>query len=81
MKRIERHAHKCAAFECRRNAPWNHLMCARHWELVPRDIQQAVNVAWNGGKRTPAWADAVKRAIASLERQSDLFEKPSEVAP
>ncbi|ACO33299.1 MULTISPECIES: hypothetical protein [Acidobacterium] len=38
--------HECAAPGCRMRIFERFLMCYRHWNLVPRDLQQLVTSRW-----------------------------------
>ena len=39
--------HKCAALGCTTQVPVAKLMCARHWRLVPKALQENVVATWN----------------------------------
>lgn len=61
--------HACFAKHCETEVKDNMLMCARHWGMVPRDVQHRVWAGW----RHPAkegHAEAVldaMRAVAAKE--------------
>ena len=38
--------HKCAALGCCTQVPLQKLMCAHHWRLVPKAVQERVVTAW-----------------------------------
>lgn len=43
-------------------------MCPAHWAMVPKQLQQAVNVAWDHGEGagTTAHNTAIHRAIEAV---------------
>lgn len=68
-------AHHCHAKDCNREVPPKMLMCARHWRMVPRSLQDAVWATYRPGQeisKTPtleylgAAQDAI-RAVAEKE--------------
>jgi hypothetical protein len=61
--------HRCPVGDCKRRVPAHQLMCARHWRLVPRDIQRVVYRAWRRGRGagTAAHQEAMAAAITAVE--------------
>lgn len=62
-------AHHCHATGCAKAVPPELLMCARHWRMVPRNLQTPVWSNYRVGqcddKRPSArWLEAAKAAIA-----------------
>lgn len=60
---------RCYADGCNALTPSRHLMCARHWALVPPEIQAKVNrtarAMWRGGS-TREWLAAAQEARAAV---------------
>lgn len=46
----------CAVTGCREACPGSHLMCIRHWRMVPVALQRAVRDAFN------RWRSAIARS-------------------
>lgn len=69
--------HRCHALNCNATCPPRHLMCTRHWAMVPRAMQRDVynSVGLRGPDCDESWAPwwrASHRAIAyvgELERK------------
>lgn len=65
--------HRCAAEECRDEIPRKHLMCLRHWRMVPAAIQREVLEAWRrlrcGGEVVERYTKAVKQAVAAVREK------------
>ena len=68
--------HTCHARGCETECKREHLMCSRHWRMVPRKIQNAVYDAYRPGQcdfeplPSEAWhvaADAAIREVARIE--------------
>lgn len=65
--------HTCHALGCRAPCPPRHLMCARHWSMVPaalqREVYRTVRLRGRGGSVDSTWAPwwrAAHRAIAEV---------------
>lgn len=43
--------HACALPGCREACPSSHLMCIRHWRMVPSSLRRMVRVAFNVWRR------------------------------
>lgn len=67
--RTARGTHECPVDACPRRVPDHQLMCARHWRLVPPDLQRRLYRAWDrgAGAGTDAHADAMAAAIHAAE--------------
>lgn len=71
---------QCSAARCVRRIPRRLLMCARHWGMVPADLQRNVYSAWRGfdqpgGMRPYFLAVAhAQLAVAEAEKLSDCAE-------
>lgn len=60
--------HHCHARGCEAECPPKHLMCRRHWRMVPKELQDAVWAAYRPGqeidkKPSDAWMFAAQAAI------------------
>ena len=68
-------SHTCHARRCNTPCPREHLMCLRHWKMVPRKLQRAVWAHYRPGQcddmnPSEEWhqaADAAIRAVAEKE--------------
>lgn len=64
--------HHCHARGCTKQVPPAHFMCAKHWNMVPRDLQRLVWKHYNAGQETgdaevsQEYLDATDRAIAAV---------------
>lgn len=67
----------CKATGCSTPIRVTHLMCARHWRMVPAEIQRDVWTSYrpgqcdDGGRPSLAWIGAASRAVqavAAVER-------------
>ena len=66
--------HHCHAATCGAHVKPELLMCARHWRMVPSEIQQAVWRAYRVGQcddklPSAAWHDAADAAICTVAHQ------------
>jgi hypothetical protein len=70
-------SHVCHVFQCEKTIPPRMLMCRAHWEMVPPDLQDAVNANFNpaqckqSGVRplpTREWLKAARQALTWAER-------------
>ena len=62
--------HKCAAIGCAIQVGRSLLMCARHWAMVPFDLQQDVLVKWrafNSAKELKAKLNASRQLRVAHE--------------
>lgn len=65
-------AHTCHARGCSTHCPPKHLMCKRHWGMVPPELQQAVWGTYQPGQErggyrpTKAWHEAADAAIEAV---------------
>lgn len=65
--------HECHAEDCRLACKPEHLMCPRHWKMVPREIQRRVWANYRPGqcddkRPSEAWLRAARAAIAAVKR-------------
>lgn len=63
--------HICHAINCETPCPPRHLMCARHWRMVPRNLQLDVWAMYEPGQETtktptPEYLDAAIAAINAV---------------
>jgi hypothetical protein len=64
--------HECHAKGCSRQVPPALLMCARHWKMVPRNIQKAIWTHYQTGQEkgesrpTPEYMQAFKAAVDAV---------------
>lgn len=63
--------HTCHVPRCSTTCPPKHLMCARHWRMVPRHLQKKVWDTYVTGQEvrkdpTPEWHEAADAAIAAV---------------
>lgn len=81
MSRLE---HVCHARDCKDPCPPKHLMCKRHWSMVPKALQSAVWDTYSPGQErgvglpTRDWhdaADAAIRAVADKEAKASRTTK------
>lgn len=73
-------AHVCRARECLVFCKPEHLMCASHWQKVPKQIQQAVWANYRPGHASQAWMLAADAAIGYVARQERLLLTRAEAA-
>lgn len=64
--------HQCHVRGCATSTKPEHLMCARHWHMVPRDLQRKVRKHYRPGQcqdKRPslAWFAAANAAILAVE--------------
>lgn len=64
--------HSCPVKDCKRSVPDHHLMCGRHWRLVPEDVNKRVYKTCNemhSGKpgARKEYVAARNEAIAAVE--------------
>lgn len=69
--------HRCHAIKCQNHCKPEHLMCARHWLMVPPAIRALVWAYYREGqcddmKVSLPWIDAAKKAIASVAKQEHI---------
>lgn len=68
--------HFCHARGCARPVPAQILMCAFHWRLVPRELQQLVTRHWHlfrsGKELATEYLEVRKRAIQAVAEQEGL---------
>jgi len=69
--------HHCHARGCATSCPPEHLMCARHWRMVPSDLQRAVWATYRPGqcddkRPSAAWHAAADAAIAHVAERERL---------
>jgi len=60
--------HKCAVSTCKKTIPARHLMCPRHWCMVPQHIATDIYREYFTGQRkgthpTREYAEQVKAAL------------------
>ncbi len=63
--------HACAVPGCREACPSSHLMCVRHWRMVPASLQRSVRrayVRWRCATRR----DSRKEAADALRIEQQL---------
>lgn len=71
-------AHTCHARQCEREVPPKHLMCKRHWFMVPADIRRRVWLTYQEGQErgevapSEAWHEAADAAIEAVARKEGL---------
>ena len=71
--------HLCHAWECERQVPPRMLMCAKHWRMVPKSLQDAVWDTYVNGqedRKDPSYEYLIasQNAInAVADRESRLF--------
>lgn len=64
--------HPCRAVACAERVPAHHLMCPRHYDLIPKYLQGQLAATWRWGQEhgkvpaSTAWLDAADRAIAAV---------------
>lgn len=66
--------HTCHAIGCSVDVPEKHLMCMRHWFMVPKNIREQVWATYRPGQEkeknpTQAWMSGAKAAIQSVRQQ------------
>jgi hypothetical protein len=66
--------HTCHAMGCDRYTPPRYLMCARHWAMVPANLQAQVNQLYRPGQEvdkqpSPGYLNAARAAIAAVQRK------------
>lgn len=80
-------AHTCHALGCEDYCPPRHLMCGRHWRMVPPELQRGVWAAYRAGQEidkrpSPAWhaaAEAAILAVFELEGKARAAKAPAAV--
>ena len=73
-------AHTCHARGCRAPCPPEHLMCRRHWFMVPKQLRDAVWRTYRPGqcddmRPSREWHDAADAAIESVFQQEAEAER------
>lgn len=73
--------HLCHAQNCDKPVAPHLLMCARHWAMVPKSIQQAVYANYRRGQEkdknpSKAWMTAAVAAIRDVNRQEQFATLP-----
>lgn len=64
--------HTCHAKHCTAGCPRRHLMCRRHWAMVPKDLQRVVWQTYQFGQEaglvrpSKEYLAAAKAAIAAV---------------
>ena len=63
--------HRCHARRCDAHCQPEHLMCAKHWRMVPKKLQEAVWATYRPGqcddmRPSQAWHEAASAAIAAV---------------
>lgn len=67
--RWEDTTHACPVTGCGvKHLRYNLLMCAAHWRLLDKEMQQAVYAAWNDGNPLPGYSTIRQAAIDELNR-------------
>lgn len=66
--------HACHAIGCNVQVPPRMLMCAKHWRMVPRDLQDAVWATYVEGQEirkdpTDAYMDAQTNAVSAVAKK------------
>lgn len=69
--------HTCHAIDCRTHCKPEHLMCPRHWRMVPRRLQSAVYVTYRPGQcddmsPSQSWCKAAWAAIEHVAVQERI---------
>lgn len=70
--------HCCAAKGCSRQIPLRHLMCSKHWRMVPDSLQKLIWTHYRSGQeydhsiRSPEYADTVREAVATVAKLEGL---------
>jgi hypothetical protein len=60
--------HRCPVNGCEAQLPREILMCAPHWRMVPRDLQNAVNAAWRASS-AEAYLKARAAAVSAVNQK------------
>ena len=63
--------HRCAIDECPILIRPSQLMCAGHWRLVPRPIQQEIYAVFRKRRGGPTHRAAIARAIRTVRETLD----------
>lgn len=63
--------HECPINGCQVQVVAGKLMCVSHWYKVPQELRTLVWRTWNRGRGrgTPEHRDAMRAAIAAVNRQ------------
>lgn len=67
------HYHVCQARKCAAIIPRKLLMCLRHWNLVPHEMQQQIYFHYRPGqeedlKLSPGYRQAYQDAVEAVEQ-------------
>ena len=78
-------AHHCHARGCRRECPPRHLMCHRHWRMVPERLQARVWATYRAGQEidkrpSRAWLEAAETAIEAVAELEAAARRRDELA-
>jgi hypothetical protein len=73
--------HHCHANDCPTPTPQSLLMCAKHWRMVPREMQSRVRATFSVRSSAPgadpaSWADYYEAAADAVEHVARLEGKP-----
>lgn len=72
--------HLCHAANCKTKVPPKLLMCAKHWRMVPKDIQRRVWKTYRPGQErdkepSDAYLHAQQSAIAHVALEEGNFDE------
>lgn len=68
--------HACNAEGCSQACPTSHLMCVRHWRMVPADLRREVFAAYRefkGARRRQGCSSAITAAQALRVAQANAI--------
>lgn len=76
--------HTCHVLGCIEPTPPKLLMCLRHWRMVPKNLQAAVNTAFRNGqcereiRPSKEWIAAARSAIQSVQAELERTSQEKE---
>lgn len=76
--------HTCHALRCEAECPEEHLMCPRHWQMVPSHIQKLVWATYQPGQcdldplPSEEWHKAADAAIEAVARKEGVRSRRAE---
>lgn len=78
--------HTCHAYKCDKHVHPSHLMCVRHWNMVPADIRRRVLTHFEPNQcetKRPSmeWLKAAREAVNFVTKAEGNWETPIRPAP
>lgn len=75
---------KCDAYGCTVQSKPGKLMCLKHWNMVPSELQKRVYSTWKNDRLGKTWVDAIndaRLAVLAQTHPGHPLNKPKEQRP